>query len=194
MTDTSETTPDTSGIPAPVDIYGPQPAAYRAMLRLEQAARDGVGDDTIFELVKLRASQINGCGYCIDMHSKDLLAAGETPQRLVLLDAWREAPVYTRAERAALALTEAVTTVADGHPSPEVEAEAREVFDEGGYAGLVVAIALVVTGSAVVMLTSGTAAADAAAASARQPRGARLTLGVSACPCPRRPSRRSAHP
>lgn len=89
---TRDTTPDTSGIPAPVDIYGPQPAAYRAMVRLEQAARDGVGDDTIFELVKLRASQINGCGYCVDMHSKDLLAGGETPQRLVLLDAWREAP------------------------------------------------------------------------------------------------------
>ncbi|GAB3118071.1 carboxymuconolactone decarboxylase family protein [Janibacter alkaliphilus] len=140
---TRYTTPDTSGIPAPVDIYGPQPAAYRAMVRLEQAARDGVGDDTIFELVKLRASQINGCGYCVDMHSKDLLAGGETPQRLVLLDAWREAPIYTRAERAALALTEAVTTVADGHPSAEVEAEAREVFDEGAYAGLVVAIATI---------------------------------------------------
>lgn len=138
-----DTTPDTSGIPAPVDVFGAAPAAYRAMVRLEQAAREGVGDDTIFELVKLRASQINGCGYCVDMHSKDLLAGGETPQRLVLLDAWREAPIYTRAERAALALTEAVTTVADGHPSAEVEAEAREVFDDGAYAGLVFAIAAI---------------------------------------------------
>ena len=99
----------------------------------------------MFELVKLRASQINGCAYCIDMHHKDLRAGGETEDRLYMLPAWREATVYTEAERAALALTEAVTLIAGSHVPEDVEAEARRVFDTESYAALVFAIALINT-------------------------------------------------
>jgi AhpD family alkylhydroperoxidase len=88
-------------------------------------------------LVKLRASQINGCAYCIDMHHKDARAAGESEERLYMLPAWRESTVYTDAERAALALTEEMTLIADGHVPADVEADARAQFDEETYAALV---------------------------------------------------------
>ena len=80
------------------------------------------------ELVKMRASQINGCAYCIDMHTRDARAAGETEQRLYLLDAWREAPrIYSKRERAALAWTESVTRITDGHAPDAAYAEARAI-------------------------------------------------------------------
>jgi AhpD family alkylhydroperoxidase len=83
-------------------------------------------DRRLLELVKMRTSQLNGCAYCIDMHSKDARDAGETEQRLYLLDAWRETPLYTDRERTALEWTEAVTRVADGHVPDEVYAPARD--------------------------------------------------------------------
>jgi AhpD family alkylhydroperoxidase len=97
------------------------------------------------ELVKLRASQINGCGYCTDMHSKDALAAGESQQRLNLVAAWREATVFNEAERAALALTEEGTRLADaaGGVSDEVWAEARRHYDSEQLGALVALIALI---------------------------------------------------
>jgi len=85
---------------------------------------------SLTELVKLRASQINGCAYCIDMHTKDARAAGETEQRLYLLDAWRESPFYSPRERAALAWTESVTRVSETHVPDEVYDEARQRFSE----------------------------------------------------------------
>jgi AhpD family alkylhydroperoxidase len=91
----------------------------------------------------MRASQINGCAYCIDMHYKDARAAGETEERLYMLDAWQEASVYSDAERAALALTEAVTLIAEGHVPADVEAEARAQFDEETYAALVFTLATI---------------------------------------------------
>ena len=87
------------------------PAAYHAMLGLETFVRKSKLEPSLIELVKMRASQINGCAYCIDMHSKDARAAGETEQRLYALNAWRETPFFTDRERAALAWTEAVTLV-----------------------------------------------------------------------------------
>ncbi len=110
------------------------------MLQLEKAMAGSALDRTTYELVKLRASQINGCGYCLDMHSKDARAMGETEARIYLLNAWREAPHYTRRERAALALTEAITLIANGHIPGDVEAEARAVFDADEYAALVFSI------------------------------------------------------
>jgi AhpD family alkylhydroperoxidase len=97
------------------------------------------------ELVKLRASQVNGCGFCTDMHSKDALAAGETQQRLNLVAAWREATVFTEAERAALELTEEGTRIADaaGGVSDEVWEAARKHFDPDQLAALVGMIALI---------------------------------------------------
>ena len=119
------------------------PAGYQGMLALEQAIADGPLDRTLFELVKLRASQVNGCAYCIDMHHKDLRAAGEPEERLYMLPAWRESNLYTDEERAALALTEAVTRIADGHVPEEVEEAARRAFDPERYAALVFAIAVI---------------------------------------------------
>ncbi|MGW7023327.1 carboxymuconolactone decarboxylase family protein [Streptomyces decoyicus] len=97
------------------------------------------------ELVKLRASQINGCGFCTDMHSKDAAAAGETPVRLNLVAAWREATVFTDAERAALELTEQGTRIADaaGGVTDEAWANAAKHYDEEQLAALVCAIALI---------------------------------------------------
>jgi AhpD family alkylhydroperoxidase len=125
--------------PAHVNIYKAFPAGYRAISALEQACSAAM-DPVLFELVKLRASQINGCAYCIDMHWKDARAAGETEERLYMLAAWREATVYTAAERAALALTDEVTLIADGHVPVDVEAAARQQFDEPAYAALVFTI------------------------------------------------------
>jgi AhpD family alkylhydroperoxidase len=121
----------------PVNIYKAFPSGYRGMQALEDAAKSGPLDPVIRELVKLRASQINGCAYCIDMHHKDARAAGETEERLYMLAAWREATVYTDAERAALALSEEITLIADGHVPDDVEAEARAQFDDETYGALI---------------------------------------------------------
>jgi AhpD family alkylhydroperoxidase len=94
----------------------------------------------LLELVKLRASQINGCAHCIDMHTKELRADGETEQRLYLLDAWRESPFYSERERAALAWTEALTLVTDGHVPDDVYETARAQFGEEELANLSIAI------------------------------------------------------
>ena len=113
-----------------VDYSKASPAAYRAMFGLERYVRDCGLEAPLLELVKMRASQINGCAFCLDMHSKDARAAGETEQRLYVLDAWREAPFYTARERAALAWTEALTLVTEGHVPDEVYAEALGQFSE----------------------------------------------------------------
>jgi len=102
-------------------------------------ARCGL-DRTLLELVKLRASQINGCAHCIDMHTKELRASGESEQRLYLLDAWHEAPIYSDRERAALAWTEAVTLVAHSRVPDEVYDAVRAQFGETELANLTMAI------------------------------------------------------
>lgn len=115
---------------ARIDAHVTTPEAYETMLALEgYLDRCGL-ERSLIELVKLRASQINGCAYCIDMHTKDARAAGESEQRLYLLDAWRESPFYSSRERAALAWTESVTRVAETHVPDEVYDEARRHFSE----------------------------------------------------------------
>ncbi|MGQ4329855.1 carboxymuconolactone decarboxylase family protein [Streptomyces hayashii] len=101
------------------------------------AAQDAKVEPEILELVRTRASQLNGCAFCLDMHTKDARAQGESEQRLYALNAWRETPFFTERERAALALTEAVTLVHDGHVPDAVYAEAAEVFDEAQLAALI---------------------------------------------------------
>src|SRR3954454_13991802 len=113
------------------------PEAARAMYGLETYLAGCGLEHALRELVKIRASQINGCAYCIDMHTKDARAAGETEQRVYALNAWRETPFFTGRERAALALTEAVTLVHDGRVPDAVYAEAAEVFDETQIAALI---------------------------------------------------------
>jgi AhpD family alkylhydroperoxidase len=116
------------------------PEAYMAMRGLEAYLRQSGLDATLLELVKTRASQINGCAYCIDMHTKDARAHGETEQRLYALSAWRETPFFSERERAALAWTEAVTLVADAPIDDEDYDSAREQFDEKALADLTLAI------------------------------------------------------
>src|SRR3954470_652719 len=106
------------------------PEGYRAMSGLERYVRGSGLEPSLLYLVKVRASQINGCAYCIDMHWKDARAAGETEQRLYGLDAWQESPYYTDRERAALAWTEAVTNLRDGHVSDAVYDTVRSHFGE----------------------------------------------------------------
>ncbi|HUL66157.1 MAG TPA: carboxymuconolactone decarboxylase family protein [Burkholderiaceae bacterium] len=123
-----------------LDFFRVVPGAAQAMLAL-QAHVNGAGlERSLLELVKMRASQINGCASCLDMHSKDARAAGETEQRLYLLDAWREAPFYSERERAALAWTEAVTRVTEGHVSDDVYASARAHFAEQELVNLTLAV------------------------------------------------------
>jgi AhpD family alkylhydroperoxidase len=100
------------------------------MLALEQYIAACGLEHSLIHLLKMRASQINGCAYCIDMHSKDARALGETEQRLYELDAWRETPFYTDKERAALAWTEAITLVSETHVPDSVYEEVRKYFNE----------------------------------------------------------------
>jgi AhpD family alkylhydroperoxidase len=104
------------------------PDGYRQLQRLSAIVKDSGLEPALLELVKMRASQINGCAYCIDLHSKDARANGETEQRLYALSAWRETPFFTDRERGALAFTEAVTLVADTHVPQTVVADAAAVF------------------------------------------------------------------
>ena len=119
------------------------PGVYEAMGGLEHYL-DACGlEKPLLHLIKLRASQINGCAYCLDMHWKDLRAVGETEQRLYSLDAWRECPYYTDRERAALAWTEAVTLITDGHASDAIYEEVRPHFNDKELADLTLAIATI---------------------------------------------------
>jgi len=114
--------------------------AVQAMLKLSGYVAQSGLEQSLLGLLEFRVSQINGCAYCLDMHSKDLRAAGETEQRLYLLEAWRESPFYTDRERAALAWAEAVTLVTEGHVPDEVFAQVREQFSEEELANLTLAV------------------------------------------------------
>jgi AhpD family alkylhydroperoxidase len=124
---------------ARLDIRKIPAGALKAMMGFE-AYLSGCGlDRGLLDLICLRASQINGCAYCIDMHSKDLRARGETEQRLYLLDAWRESPFYNERERAALAWAEAVTRLTGGDVPDEVYEQARSQFSPDELASLTLA-------------------------------------------------------
>jgi AhpD family alkylhydroperoxidase len=114
-----------------------------AMLGLEKYLHESGIEASLLHLVKLRASQINGCAYCIDMHWKDLRELGETEQRLYGLDAWEESPCYTQRERAAFAWTQAITNIQDGHAPDAVYQEVRKQFNEKEIADLTFAIATI---------------------------------------------------
>jgi len=126
-----------------LDYMNAAPGAYQAMYALERYLKTTSLDARLLHLIKLRASQINGCAYCLDMHWKDLKAAGETDQRMYSLDAWRECPYCTEQERAALAWTEAVTLITNGHVPDAVYDEARAHFDEKALADLTLAVATI---------------------------------------------------
>jgi AhpD family alkylhydroperoxidase len=136
----------TPQVPVRLDFDAHAAGFARAVAHLDRAATkelDAAGIDPLLrELVRVRASQLNGCAYCIDMHTKDARAAGETEQRLYALPAWRETPFYTNRERAALALTEDVTLMARDHVPAAAYAAAAEVLTPGEIAAL---LALIIT-------------------------------------------------
>jgi AhpD family alkylhydroperoxidase len=125
---------------ARVDFRQASPQGAKAIAELHAFVKRCGLDHMLLELIKLRASQINGCAHCIDMHTKELRAGGESEQRLYLLNAWEESPFYSERERAALAWTEALTLVAEGHVPDEVYEQARAQFSEEELANLTLAI------------------------------------------------------
>ncbi len=123
-----------------IDYKKASPGAYQAMLGLENHVRRCGLERSLLELVKTRVSQINGCAYCVDLHTKDARAAGETEQRLYLLAAWRETTFYSERERAALAWAEALTRLAGHEVSDELYGQVRRHFDEKSMVDLTLAI------------------------------------------------------
>ena len=113
-----------------MNYYQAAPDTIKALVALEEQIQASGLEKSLIELVKTRASQINGCAYCINMHTADARKQGETEQRLYLLNAWREAPVYTDRERAALAWTEAVTLISETHAPDDVYEQVRVQFSE----------------------------------------------------------------
>ncbi|MEV5757899.1 carboxymuconolactone decarboxylase family protein [Streptomyces tendae] len=139
-TDDTKTTGYAAEVPVRLNWSQHAPEVYKAMIRLDTAAKRGL-DPVLYELVKIRASQINHCALCLDMHTKDALAAGESVERIVQLAAWEESRhFYTEKELAALELTEAVTVLTDGFVPDEVYAKAAKHFDEPELAQLIAAI------------------------------------------------------
>ncbi len=126
-----------------LDYAKTSPGASRALYGLETYLETCGLDRKLLDLVRLRASQINGCAFCIDMHWKDLRAAGESEARLYWLDAWRESPGYSEREQAALAWTEAVTLVASSRVPDEVYEQARRQFSEKELVDLTLAVAAI---------------------------------------------------
>ncbi len=126
-----------------IDYRKVSPEAVHMLIGLEKYLHESGLEEPLLNLVKLRASQINGCAFCLDMHWKDLRAIGENEQRLYSLDAWRESPYYTDRERAALAWTEAVTRVSETHVPDEVYEQVRKHFSEKELADLTVAVAMI---------------------------------------------------
>lgn len=123
-----------------INILHTAPGAYKAMRGLEDFVRESGLDRHLYELIKIRASQINGCAYCLNMHTRDARKLGETEQRIYLLNAWRETELYTAAERAALALTEALTLVSVAQLPDAVYEEAAAHFSEPELAALIMAV------------------------------------------------------
>lgn len=124
-----------------LDYQQASPEAFKAMLQLERQVHQSGLEASLLELVKSRASQLNGCAWCLDMHSKDARAQGETEQRMYLLPVWRDAPCYTERERAALAWTEAVTAMAGAQGVDDgIYDAARRHFDEKSLVDLTLAV------------------------------------------------------
>ncbi len=127
-----------------LNIFEVDPGATKAVLGLESYVRSGTLAQNLLDLVKIRASQLNGCAFCLDMHNRDATAQGESPQRLYVLSAWREAPqLFIEQERAALAFTEAVTLIDRGGVSDEVWQAASASFSDAEMVQLLMAVATI---------------------------------------------------
>ena len=123
-----------------IDFYTASPDAFKAMLALENAVTKLPLERSLIELVKLRSSVINGCAFCIDMHTADAMKDGETPRRLFAVSAWREAPFFSDRERAALAWTDAMTLISETHAPDDVFEDVSAQFSAKELVDLTVAI------------------------------------------------------
>lgn len=123
-----------------INLSEVDPKAYETMIGLEKYLAQSGLDKTLYELIKTRASQINGCAYCINMHTRDALALGETNQRLFLLDVWQETDLYTEKERAVLALTEAMTLLTNGQVPDDIYKNASKHLSHKELASVIIAI------------------------------------------------------
>ncbi|MCZ2085657.1 MAG: carboxymuconolactone decarboxylase family protein [Flavobacteriales bacterium] len=123
-----------------INVSKVDPKAYEAMIGLEKYLAQSGLDEILYELIKTRASQMNGCAYCINMHTRDAIELGETPQRLFLLNAWRETELFTEKERAVLALTEAMTLITNGHVPDDVYKEAEKQCTPKELAAVIMAV------------------------------------------------------
>jgi AhpD family alkylhydroperoxidase len=128
-----------------IDVTKVNPAVYKAVFALQAYVDQSGLDAKLRELIKIRASQINGCAYCLVMHTRDARKHGESDDRMHLLNAWREAPVFTARERAALAWTEALTLVSETHVPDEVHDEVKRQFSEKEIVDLTAAVAAINT-------------------------------------------------
>ncbi|MEO9138673.1 MAG: carboxymuconolactone decarboxylase family protein [Jatrophihabitans sp.] len=127
-----------------LDIHAVDPKAHQAVFAMERYVRESGLEPQLYELVKIRASQVNGCAFCLDMHHRDARAAGEAQQRLDVLSAWREAPqLFSEREHAALALTEAVTSIGEVGVPDSVWNDVVTQFDQAGIVALLMAIATI---------------------------------------------------
>lgn len=125
------------------DLKGTAPDALKAMFALQSYVDQSKVDPTLMRLVEVRASQINGCAYCLDMHTKEARRNGETEQRLYALNAWRDTPFFTEKERMALAWVERLTLMAEGHVSDDMAEQARELFTDAELVDLSMAIVVI---------------------------------------------------
>ncbi|MDT4866241.1 alkylhydroperoxidase AhpD family core domain protein [compost metagenome] len=123
-----------------LNIFKADPKAFEAMMGLEKYLAESGLDKKLFELIKTRVSQINGCAYCINMHTRDAMKIGETAQRLFLLDAWRESNLFTDKEKAVLALTEAMTLIANKPVSDEIYNAAKNQLTDKEFAAVIMAV------------------------------------------------------
>lgn len=123
-----------------INLSKADPKAYEAMIGLEKYIAQCGLDKILYELIKTRASQINGCAFCINMHTRDAVALGETTQRLFLLDAWRETTLFTEKERAVLALTESMTLLTKGHVPDEIYKNAADQLTQKELASVIMVI------------------------------------------------------
>lgn len=126
-----------------ISIGEKAPAAYQAMLGLEKYIRSSGLDRQLCELIKIRASQLNGCAYCIDMHTEEALTLGESPRRLFALAAWDESPLFTEKERIALQLTEEVTFIGEGGVDDSTYNDALNAFGEENLAHIIMQIVII---------------------------------------------------
>jgi len=122
-----------------IDIQQIEPEAYKAMFALEDYLQNARLSKTHLELIKIRASQINGCAFCINMHTSDALKQGESPQRIFLLNAWQETELFTEEEKAVLAITEEVTLISRNGLSDQTYQQAKKLFDENYIAQIIMA-------------------------------------------------------